>query len=172
MNVDSALTNTTQEQREKLAKELKEAGKFVIDVPTLGDKEISKDLIAIEYKTRTENHREYVPNVIEPSFGIGRIFFALCEHNFWTRAEGGGDEARGVSLPSWVSFSQDSKLTNPGPFIPSHNVTNKGPYYTNFVKQGVLAIAQQLVPEAQGCPSFFPCRFIKHKYREALLPKR
>jgi len=55
-------------------------------------------MLAIEYRTRTENIREYTPNVIEPSFGIGRILFALCEHNYWTRASEGGSEARGVSL--------------------------------------------------------------------------
>ena len=29
--------------------------------------------------------REYTPNVIEPSFGIGRILYALLEHSFSTR---------------------------------------------------------------------------------------
>ena len=98
-NVGSALLSTTQEQREGLAKELKDAGKITLDVPELGKVEVSRDLLTIEHKTRIENVREYIPNVIEPSFGIGRIFFALCEHNFWTRADDGGDEARGVSLP-------------------------------------------------------------------------
>ena len=37
--------------------------------------------------------REYIPNVIEPSFGIGRIFYCLVEHIYWSRP---GDEARGV----------------------------------------------------------------------------
>lgn len=98
IELDSALLNTTQEEREALAKELKESGKISLDVPDLGIKEVDHDLVSIEYKTRTENVREYTPNVIEPSFGIGRILFALCEHNFWTRADDGGDEARGVGL--------------------------------------------------------------------------
>ena len=37
---------------------------------------------------------EYVPSVIEPSFGIGRIMYAIFEHNFKTRE---GDEQRTVS---------------------------------------------------------------------------
>jgi len=40
---------------------------------------------------------EYIPNVIEPSFGIGRILYTLIEHVFWQRAE---DEQRGVQFPS------------------------------------------------------------------------
>ena len=37
--------------------------------------------------------REFVPNVIEPSFGIGRILYALLEHSYWSRKE---DVDRGV----------------------------------------------------------------------------
>lgn len=31
--------------------------------------------------------REFVPNVIEPSFGIGRILYSLLEHSYWSRPE-------------------------------------------------------------------------------------
>jgi glycyl-tRNA synthetase len=44
---------------------------------------------------------EYTPNVIEPSFGIGRIMYSLLEHVFWTRE---GDEQRCVlSLPANIA---------------------------------------------------------------------
>jgi glycyl-tRNA synthetase len=36
---------------------------------------------------------EYTPNVIEPSFGIGRILYSLIEHVYWPRPE---DKQRGV----------------------------------------------------------------------------
>jgi len=38
---------------------------------------------------------EIVPSVVEPSFGIGRIMYALFEHNFRMRE---GDEQRTVSV--------------------------------------------------------------------------
>lgn len=38
--------------------------------------------------------REYTPNVIEPSFGLGRIMYCLLEHSFWSREQ---DVERGVS---------------------------------------------------------------------------
>lgn len=38
---------------------------------------------------------EVVPNVIEPSFGIGRIMYTIFEHTFQVRE---GDEQRTVSL--------------------------------------------------------------------------
>lgn len=100
--VETALEATSQEQREKLAKELTEAGKIVLDVEGIagGKATIDKDSVAIEFRKRVENTREYTPNVIEPSFGIGRILYSLIEHNFWTRGSDGGDEARGVSSSS------------------------------------------------------------------------
>lgn len=45
--------------------------------------------------------REFVPNVIEPSFGIGRILYSLLEHSYWARAD---DVNRAVlSLPPTVA---------------------------------------------------------------------
>jgi glycyl-tRNA synthetase len=44
---------------------------------------------------------DYTPNVIEPSFGLGRILYALLEHSYWARES---DIARGVlSLPALVA---------------------------------------------------------------------
>lgn len=44
---------------------------------------------------------EYIPSVIEPSFGIGRIMYSLLEHSYWTRS---GDEQRAVlSIPACVA---------------------------------------------------------------------
>jgi len=105
--IEKAIESLSQEQLEKLATDLKATGKIVVDVAGVGDGkvEVSKDFIAIERRTRVENTREYTPNVIEPSFGIGRILYALLEHTYWTRAsEQGGDEARGVlSFPPPVA---------------------------------------------------------------------
>ncbi|KAJ2797632.1 Glycine--tRNA ligase 1, mitochondrial, partial [Coemansia guatemalensis] len=58
-----------------------------------GDYEITPDMVTIERRTITEHVREYTPNVIEPSFGIGRILYALIEHSYSVRAD---DEQRAV----------------------------------------------------------------------------
>jgi glycyl-tRNA synthetase len=104
--VEAALLATPQEQREKLAKELNDNGSITLEVAGVGDGkvQVSKESIAIEFRKRVENTREFVPNVIEPSFGIGRILYSLMEHSFWTRGTEGGDEARGVlSFPPIVA---------------------------------------------------------------------
>ncbi|KAJ7474710.1 hypothetical protein FB451DRAFT_1339208 [Mycena latifolia] len=58
-------------------------------------------MLAIERKTFKTSVREFTPNVIEPSFGIGRILYCLLEHSFWSREQ---DVERGVlSLPAVVA---------------------------------------------------------------------
>jgi glycyl-tRNA synthetase len=96
--VEAAVEALTQEQREFFAGELNKGGKIVIDVPGIGNGkvELEKNILEIVKRTRVENIREYTPNVIEPSFGIGRILYSLIEHIYWSRP---GDEARGVSPP-------------------------------------------------------------------------
>lgn len=101
--VSSWLESRTQCEREDLAKELKDNGKIVakIDGVQDGSVEIGSNLVTIEKRKRVEHIREFVPNVIEPSFGIGRILYSLMEHSFWTREN---DVARGVlSFPPVVA---------------------------------------------------------------------
>ncbi|KAJ7631933.1 hypothetical protein DFH06DRAFT_1337453 [Mycena polygramma] len=58
-------------------------------------------MVTIERKTFKTSIREFTPNVIEPSFGIGRILYCLLEHSFWSREQ---DVERGVlSLPAVVA---------------------------------------------------------------------
>ncbi|KAK4219719.1 hypothetical protein QBC37DRAFT_272166 [Rhypophila decipiens] len=99
--VEAAVLATSQEQREAFAKDMETAGKITLDVPVVGSVELGKELVTFEFKKITQHVREYTPNVIEPSFGIGRILSALCEHTYWVRE---GDEARGVlSFPPVVA---------------------------------------------------------------------
>ncbi|RDB29819.1 putative glycine--tRNA ligase [Hypsizygus marmoreus] len=63
--------------------------------------QLTPELLTIERKVFKQSIREYTPNVIEPSFGLGRILYTLLEHSFWAREQ---DVERGVlSLPSVVA---------------------------------------------------------------------
>ncbi|KAJ3043385.1 Glycine--tRNA ligase 1, mitochondrial [Rhizophlyctis rosea] len=55
--------------------------------------ELNNTLISITRKTKKVSVRNFVPNVIEPSFGIGRILYQLLEHSYYVRE---GDEQRAV----------------------------------------------------------------------------
>ncbi|KAI5953452.1 GRS1 [Candida jiufengensis] len=100
--VEKWLTSRTQCELEDFAKELKDNGKIVVKVDGVdGDIELDSDLIKVEKVKRTEHIREFTPNVIEPSFGIGRVLYSILEHQFWAR---GDDADRGVlSLPPIVA---------------------------------------------------------------------
>lgn len=62
----------------------------------IGNKEfnINKQMIPLKSYSKTVHVEEIVPNVIEPSFGIGRIIYTLLEHTFKIREK---DEQRTVS---------------------------------------------------------------------------
>jgi glycyl-tRNA synthetase len=91
--VQAAVDALSEELKEQLSLELKDAGKITLQVPDVGSVELTTNLITIEKRTQIENVRTYTPNVVEPSFGIGRILYALCEHVYWSRD---GDESRAV----------------------------------------------------------------------------
>lgn len=80
-------------------------GKIVFKVDGVeGDVEMDDKFVTIEQRTKTEHVREFTPNVIEPSFGIGRIIYSVFEHCFWSRPE---DTARAVlSFPPLVAPSK------------------------------------------------------------------
>ncbi|KAK4227937.1 putative glycyl-tRNA synthetase [Podospora fimiseda] len=129
--IENAILATPQEELAKLAKELEETGKITVNVPGVADGkvEVSKDLVAVKWVKRVEHTREYTPNVIEPSFGIGRILYSLIEHNYWTRGTEGGDEARGVlSFPPTVAPTKVLivPLSNNKEFTPTaHKLSQK-----------------------------------------------
>ncbi|KAI0975379.1 glycyl-tRNA synthetase 1 [Xylaria arbuscula] len=95
-----------QQVLERLAAELKTAGAVTVDTTTplsngTSSVELSRNLLTIQKVTRVETVREYTPNVIEPSFGIGRILYCLLEQTYWHRPQ---DVARAVlSLPLAVA---------------------------------------------------------------------
>lgn len=94
----AVLEAQSQEQLGALSKELKEKKTVTLAVPGVaaGTVELTPELVTIEWTKRTEHIREFTPNVIEPSFGIGRILYSLLEHNYWTRESDGGGELRSV----------------------------------------------------------------------------
>ncbi|KAI1192863.1 glycyl-tRNA synthetase 1 [Nemania serpens] len=104
--VQASVEALDQPLLEKLAAELDSAGTVTVDTATpLADGatsvQLSRDVLTIKKSTRLQTVREYTPNVIEPSFGIGRILYCLLEQTYWHRPQ---DVARAVlSLPLAVA---------------------------------------------------------------------
>ena len=62
---------------------------------------LTKDMVSVKKYQKTFHVEEITPSVIEPSFGVGRIMYAIFEHNFKIRE---GDEARTYfSLPALIA---------------------------------------------------------------------
>lgn len=83
-----------------LEKDLNQNGKYELKTPE-GSFEITKEMVSIKRTQKTVHVEEFVPSVIEPSFGIGRIMYAIFEHNFKTRE--GDEQRRYFSLPPVVA---------------------------------------------------------------------
>lgn len=56
---------------------------------------VKKDMVSVKRGSKTVHVEEIIPSVIEPSFGIGRIMYAVFEHSFRERE---GDEQRTVMV--------------------------------------------------------------------------
>ncbi|XP_015598508.1 glycine--tRNA ligase [Cephus cinctus] len=103
---------------ENLETQLIVNGEYNLSLPDGRSVKIAKDMIIIKRYQKTLHVEEITPSVIEPSFGIGRIMYAIFEHNFKMRE---GDEQRTyLSLPSVVAPLKCSVLPLSGntEFIP------------------------------------------------------
>ena len=54
---------------------------------------ITKEMVSFKRTSKLVQEVKFTPSVIEPSFGIGRVLYALLEHSFYARD---GDEERRV----------------------------------------------------------------------------
>lgn len=58
-------------------------------------------MVKLEETTETVHVQEYIPSVIEPSFGVGRVMYSLLEHSYYQRE---GDEQRAVlAFPACIA---------------------------------------------------------------------
>jgi glycyl-tRNA synthetase len=97
--IEAHIVGLSQVELEECKKTLEERGsvEFTLqgkDTPFVLDKELlqvervtKKETSITFFKKSLTKVYEYIPNVIEPSFGIGRILYSLIEHVSWPRPE-------------------------------------------------------------------------------------
>lgn len=81
------IEESTEEQKQMLMTDWEKAeGTFNIET---AEKifELEKSWFNFETKTKMVMEEKFCPNVIEPSFGIGRVLYCIFEHCFKVRAE-------------------------------------------------------------------------------------
>lgn len=113
-----ALASLTESEINAVEAGLKKNGEYILKLSNNAEVAIKKDMIQVKRYQKTVHVEEIIPSVIEPSFGIGRIMYAIFEHNFRTRE---GDEKRTyLSLPPVVAPLKCSVLPLSGneEFVP------------------------------------------------------
>ena len=83
-----ALSSLEPSAVEAVEASLKAKGEYQLDVKGTPFR-LTPDMLEVKRYQKTSHVEEYVPNVIEPSFGIGRIMYAIFEHNFRVRSDDG-----------------------------------------------------------------------------------
>ena len=94
------LAKLSLEEITKLETDL-EGGEASLDLSNGKTVTVTKDMVSVKKYQKTFHVEEFIPSVVEPSFGVGRVMYALFEHNFKVRD---GDEARSYfTLPPVIA---------------------------------------------------------------------
>lgn len=65
------------------------AGEVDVELPS-GPAKISSAIVTFEVKDEKISGRNYIPSVVEPSFGVGRILYAILEQSYYVRRDDTG----------------------------------------------------------------------------------
>lgn len=115
--ISDLLASLTIEEVEKMEMELKE-GSASLTLTGTDQIQLTSEMVTVKRYEKTVHVEEFIPSVIEPSFGIGRIMYSVFEHNFKIRE---GDEQRTYfSLPPLIAPLKCSvlPLSNNAEFSP------------------------------------------------------
>lgn len=99
--VEDSILGLDQERLDCIGRDLEQKGSSDIQAADGQTYALTPDFLKIERRVFKSTSREFTPNVIEPSFGIGRILYSLLEHSYWSRAE--DVDRRVLSLPPSVA---------------------------------------------------------------------
>merc|ERR1719189_1405960 len=105
-SVTDQLANLSLEDITRYESELESNGEFQLNDAV----KITNDMVQVKRQTKQVHVEKITPSVIEPSFGIGRIMYALFEHNFTVREEKNKEERRFLSLPPFIAPLKASVL--------------------------------------------------------------
>ncbi|XP_055388735.1 glycine--tRNA ligase-like [Condylostylus longicornis] len=113
-----SLEEKSDEEKLLIENDLTTSGSYVLQVCN-GDKfTITRPMVKFETVEKKVSEETFVPGVIEPSFGIGRIIYCILEHTFRSRGIEDQEERCFLSLPiviapikcSVLSISTDARF--------------------------------------------------------------
>ena len=99
--IQEYLSTLKNEDAEQFEVDINEKGKHSFSLANGQVVDLTADMVTIKRSKKTVQVEEFVPSVIEPSFGFGRLLYSTLEHNFKIRA---ADEQRTFfSLPAIIA---------------------------------------------------------------------
>eukprot|EP00127_Corallochytrium_limacisporum_P005013 Clim_evm9s197 gene=Clim_evmTU9s197 len=81
------LDAASDEDLKTLMDSLNGDGKATVTVEGGETRELTKDMVALAPGKKRVTTKSYIPSVVEPSFGIGRIIYCVLEQNLYARAD-------------------------------------------------------------------------------------
>jgi glycyl-tRNA synthetase len=85
--ISDKVEELSEEEKQKLLAEFEANNEVVIKISDEKEIKLNKDFITFEVVEKTQLEEKYIPSVIEPSFGIGRIVYCIFEHCFNVRPQ-------------------------------------------------------------------------------------
>lgn len=70
--------------------------------------ELTRAMLSVTAKTELVHTAKYTPNVIEPAFGVGRIFYSILEHTYYVRP---GKEKAAAASSKPAGDDEDGRRT-------------------------------------------------------------
>lgn len=84
--INDTMDSWTEDEKLKAMQEFESSGECTLKLASGKEIKLNKDFIGFELCEKTQHEEKYIPSVIEPSFGIGRIVYCIFEHCFKVRA--------------------------------------------------------------------------------------
>ncbi|XP_031618965.1 glycine--tRNA ligase-like [Contarinia nasturtii] len=101
------LADLSQEQKVTLLKTINGGGSYEVKLDESKTIALQKSSINVKVVTKQMHIEEITPNVIEPSFGIGRILYTVLEHSYRVRNV---DSSSYLALPASIAPHKCSLL--------------------------------------------------------------
>ncbi|EER03872.1 glycyl-tRNA synthetase, putative [Perkinsus marinus ATCC 50983] len=103
-------------------------GVYELKICTGARYNITKEMVKVKTVTKRVQEVPFIPSVIEPAFGVGRIIYTILEHTFRSREMEDQELRCYLSLPPVVAPTKVSVLpisSNPTQFKPAmHKITD------------------------------------------------
>ncbi|EER05984.1 glycyl-tRNA synthetase, putative [Perkinsus marinus ATCC 50983] len=126
--VIEALNELTDKQKLEMDAAIEENGVYELKICTGARYNITKEMVKVKTVTKRVQEVPFIPSVIEPAFGVGRIIYTILEHTFRSREMEDQELRCYLSLPPVVAPTKVSVLpisSNPTQFKPAmHKITD------------------------------------------------